>query len=102
MNENKLKNRQSYSALVLKMEKNALNHDYKNNNRWNFKFTEFSIIDFFLTVKEVSVKQPKSAYGKSSSCRFSFSATRKAITKVTEYVTLGFSFRILVFPSRKV
>ena len=70
----------------------------KTNNRRNFKFTKFSIIDFFLTVKEVSGKQPKSAYVKSSSCRFSF----LAITKVTEYVTLGFSFRILVFPPMKV
>ena len=41
--------------------------------------------------------RPKSAYGKSSSCRFSFSAARNAITKATEYETLGFSFRILVF-----
>ena len=40
---------------------------------------------------------PKSAYGKSSSSRFSFSAARNAITKATEYVTFGFSFRILVF-----
>ena len=55
--------------------KNALNHDYKK----------------------------KSASGKSFSCRFSFPATRNANTKATEYVTFGFSFRVLVFsPFRKV
>ena len=41
--------------------------------------------------------RPKSACSKSSSCRFSFSATRKAISKATEYVTFSFSSRILVF-----
>ena len=29
--------------------KNALNHDYKNNNGRNFQFTKFSFIDFVLT-----------------------------------------------------
>ena len=42
-------------------------------------------------------KRPKSACGESSNCRFSFSAARNAITKVTEYVTFGFSFLTLVF-----
>ena len=41
--------------------------------------------------------QPKSAGIKSSSCRFLFSAARNPIAKATEYVTFGFSFRILVF-----
>ena len=41
--------------------------------------------------------RPKSASGKSSSCRFSFSAERNANTKATEYATFGFSFSILVF-----
>ena len=41
--------------------------------------------------------RPKSACSKSSSCRFSFSATRNAISKATEYVTFSFSYRILVF-----
>ena len=40
----------------------------------------------------------KSFSGKSSSCRFSFSAARNANTKATEYVTFGFSFCTLVFP----
>ena len=56
--------------LTLKME-NALNHDYKNNNGRNFQFTKFSFIDFFLTDRRsLSGKRPKSAGGKSSSCRF--------------------------------
>ena len=78
--------------------KNALNHDYKNNNGRNFQFTKFSFIDFVLTDRRsLSGKRPKSASGKSSSCRFSFSAERNANTKATEYVTFGFSFSILVF-----
>ena len=73
-------------------------HDYKNNNGRNFQFTKFSFIDFVLTDrKSLSGKRPKSASGKSSSCRFSFSAERNANTKATEYVTFGFSFSILVF-----
>ena len=65
--------------------KNALNHDYKNNNGRNFQFTKFSFIDFVLTDRRsLSGKRPKSASGKSSSCRFSFSAERNANTKATE------------------
>ena len=84
--------------------KNALNHDYKNNSGRNFPFTKFSFSDFVLTDKRsLSGKRPKSASGKSFSCRFSFPATRNANTKATEYVTFGFSFRVLVFsPFRKV
>ena len=75
-----------------------LNHDYKINNGRNFQFTKFSFIDFVLTDgRSLSGKRPKSASGKSSSCRFSFSAERNANTKATEYVTFGFSFSILVF-----
>ena len=74
------------------MEK-LLNHDYKNNNGPNFQFTKFSFIDFVLTDRlSLSGKRAKSASGKSSSCRFSFSAARNANTKATEYVILGFSF----------
>ena len=78
---------------ALKMKK--LNH-YKNN--WhNFQYTKFSVIELALCDRRnLSGKRPKSACGKSSSCQFSFSATRNAITKATEYVTFGFSFRILV------
>ena len=76
-----------------------LNHDYKNNNGRNFQFTKFSFIDFVFTERgSLSGKRPKSAGGKSSICRFSFSAARNANTKATEYVTFGFSFCTLVFP----
>ena len=75
-----------------------MNHDYKNNNGRNFQFTKFSFIDFVLTDRRsLSGKRPKSVSGKSSSCRFSFSAERDANTKATEYVTFGFSLSILVF-----
>ena len=78
--------------------KNALNHDYKNNNGRNFQFTKFSFIEFVLTDRRsLSGKRPKSASSKSSSCRFSFSDERNANTKATEYATFGFSFSILVF-----
>ena len=75
-----------------------LNLDYKINNGRNFQFTKFSFIDFVLTDRRSLLgKRPKSVSGKSSSCRFSFSAERNANTKATEYVTFGFSFSILVF-----
>ena len=78
--------------------KNALNHDYKNNNDRNFQLTKFSFIDFILTDRRsLSGKRPKSASRKSSRCRFSFSDERNANTKATEYATFDFSFSILVF-----
>ena len=78
--------------------KNALNHDYKINNDRNFQVTKFSFIDFVLTDKRsLSGKRPKSVSGKSSGCRFSFSAERNANTKATEYVTFGFSFEYCGF-----
>ena len=76
-----------------------LNHDYKINNGRNLQFTKFSFIDFVLIDRRsLSGKRPKSASGKSSSCRFSFSAERNANTKATEYVTFGFSFEYCGFP----
>ena len=70
----------------------------QNNSGRNFQFTKFSFIDFVLTDRRsLSGKRPKLASGKSSSCRFSFSAKRNANTKATEFVTFGFSFSILVF-----
>ena len=80
--------------------KNALNYDYKDNSGRNFQFAKFLFIDVVLTDRRIiSSKQPKSASGKSSSCRLSFSSERNANTKATEYVTFGFSFSILVsFP----
>ena len=82
--------------------KNALNHDYKNNNGRNFQFTKFSFIEF-TDRRCLSGKRPKSVSSKSSSCRFSFSDERNANTKATEYSTFGFSFSILgFFLSRKV
>ena len=47
--------------------------------------------------RNLSSKRPKSSCGNSPSCRISFSAARKAITKATENITFGFSSRILVF-----
>ena len=70
-----------------------LNHNYKNNNGHNFQFTKFSFNDFALTDRRSLLsKRLKSACGKSSSCRFSVTAARYAITKATEYVAFGFYF----------
>ena len=70
----------------------------KSNNGRNFQFTKFSFIDLVPTDRRsLSGKRPKLASGKSSSCRFSFSADRNANTKATEYATFGFPFTILVF-----
>ena len=78
--------------------KNALSHEYENNNGCNFQVKKLSFIDFVLTDRgSLSGKRPKSAGGKSSSCQFSFSAERNANTKATEYATFGFPFSILVF-----
>ena len=53
--------------------------------------------------RSLSGKRPKWASGKSSSCRFPFSAERNTNTKATEYVTFGV-FLVYWFssPSRKV
>ena len=69
-----------------------------------FQFSKFSFIEFVLIERRsLSGKRPKSARGKSSSCRFSFSAERNANTKAAEYLTFDFSFSILFSsPSRKV
>ena len=55
------------------------------------------LLTFSLPTKEIfSCSRPKSACGESSSCWFSFSATRNTITQVKD-LTLGFSFRILFY-----
>ena len=70
----------------------------KTNNGCNFQYTKFSFIVQVLTDRRnISSKRPKSACGKSPSCRISFSAARKAITKAIENITFGFSSRVLVF-----
>ena len=70
----------------------------KTCNGRNFQCQKFSVIYSVLAVRRNPFgKRKKSACSKSSSSRFSFSAARNAITKATEYVPLGFSFRVLVF-----
>ena len=64
----------------------------KTNNGRNFQYAKFSIIDLVLTDRRtLSGTRPKSACGISTSCPFSFSALRSAITKANEYVTIGFA-----------
>ena len=75
--------------------KQALNHHKINNGR-NCQYYKFLVIDLGLTDRNLSCTRPKSAFGKSSRCRFLFSVARNVITKVTEYFNFGFSFRILV------
>ena len=75
--------------------KQALNHHKINNGR-NCQYYKFLVINLGLADRNLSGTRPKSACGKSSRCRFLFSVARNAITKVTEYFTFGFSFRILV------
>ena len=65
----------------------------QNNSGRNFQYSKLSVINFFVAYR-------KSAHGKSSICRFSFSAARNVITKATEYVT--FSLFWFSFPSREV
>ena len=55
------------------------------------------LLTFSLPKKGIfSCTRPKSACGKSSSSRFSFSATRNTITQVKD-LTFGISFRILFY-----
>ena len=55
------------------------------------------LLTFSLRKKGIfSCTRPKSACGKSSSSRFSFSATRNTITQVKD-LTFGISFRILFY-----
>ena len=67
-----------------------------------FNIQNSQFFDSVLTDRRnLSGTQEKVARGKSSSCRFS--AATNAFTKAKEYVTFGFSFRVLVFfPFRKV
>ena len=60
------------------------------------------LLTFSLSTKDTFLcTRPKSACGKSSSCRFSFSAARNAITQV-KYVIFGFIFVFcFTFASRK-
>ena len=59
----------------------------KTNNEPNFQYTKLSVIELVLTDKRnLSGARPRSACGKSFSCRFSLSAARNVITKATEYL----------------
>ena len=54
----------------------------ETDNERNFLFTKFSVVDFFLIDKEVfSCTRPKSACGKSPSCRFSFQQQEKPLLR---------------------
>ena len=55
------------------------------------------VLGRYLPEKEIFQVSGQTRPVASSSCRFSFSAARNAITKAAEYVTFGFSFRILIF-----
>ena len=75
---------------------NSIAHEWTQRTSEMSSWTRW---EKFRTYKRpcLSGKRPKSASGKSFSCRFSFPATKNANTKGTEYVTFGFSFCILVF-----
>ena len=99
MNRQSLNNNRKVRWRWLLRWKNALNHDYKNNNGRNFQFTKFSFIDFVLTDRRsLSGKRPKSASDKSSSCRFSFSAVRK-LTQTPLNTQLSVFLLVYWFPS---
>ena len=65
---------------------------------------KFYVIDLVLTNRgNLSGTRPESGSGKSSSSRFSFSAAENAISKATDFVTLGFSLRtrLVSFPFKE-
>ena len=70
----------------------------KTKNGPNFQYRKLSAIQLVHTDgRNHSGSRPKSAYGKSFSARFPFSAARNFIINDTEYLGFGFLFRILVF-----
>ena len=70
----------------------------KTNNGPNFQYRKLSVTKLALTDRRnLSGSRPKSAYGKSFSARFPFSAGRNFITNDTEYVGFGFFFFFFVF-----
>ena len=86
----------SASAITLKMNI-CVEPLQKQTMGVAFFLQNSQLLTFSLPTKEIfSCTRPKSACGKSSSCRFSFSTTRNTITQV-EDLTLGFSFRILFY-----
>ena len=91
------------NACALKMKTCLESLAIKPCNGPDFQQAKLSFIALVLTERRnLSGTLPKSACGKSSSCRLSFSAARNAITKATEYVTFGFCFHILVFSPFKL
>ena len=65
----------------------------KTNNGPNFQYRKLSVIKLVLTDgRNLSGSRPKSAYGKSFSARFPFSAARNFFINDTEYVGFGFFF----------
>ena len=67
-----------------------------------FNIEKSQFLTLSLQTEEI-FKLPKADCSKSFSCRFSFSATRYAIIKATEYVIFGFLFAFILvsFPSQE-
>ena len=68
-----------------------------NHNKKQKKGITFNSQNSQLKTFSLPGTRPKSVSGKSSSCRFLFSAVRNAITKATEYQTFGCSWPTLFF-----
>ena len=65
---------------ALKMKTRVESLQKNNNNEPIFQQTKFSVLDLGLTDRRnLTGTWPKSACGKSSSCRFSFSAARRSV-----------------------
>ena len=94
MNENK----RIDNPLIKKTLKSFDVLEMETNNGPNFQYTKLSVIYVVLSDRRnISGTRPKSAGGKSFSCRFSFPAARNAITKAVSLFVFWFSS-----PSRKV
>ena len=93
-----IRKKQSYSASAIRLKmKKCVEPLQKQTMGVAFFSQNSQLLTFSLPTKEIfSCTRPKSACGKSSSCRFSFSATRNTITQVKD-LTLCFSFRILFY-----
>ena len=90
--------KKSYSASAIKLKmKKSVEPLQKQTMGVAFFSQNSQLLTFSLPTKEIfSCSRPKSACGKSFSCRFSFSATRNTNTQVKD-LTLGFSLRILFY-----
>ena len=96
--KNKQTNKQKYTQQELGLDNYLLLFRIiKSQPKFSKLRVSQSNVPFSIDRRSLSGKRPNSACGKSSSCRYSFTAERSVNTNATEFVTFGFSLCRLVF-----